>query len=917
MNGGSVDRLASVLLRRTGRVHLPIGNVEPDGFVDHLEIDLAERGWLLDPAARSAFATMDDPRRTAWAGWLLATLDADVGADRPHVPLFRRFPHSTPDNTEALYVDRVLAFLLQEPEQPCVLCGRENTVAPVSPCGHLICRSCFDGSDYSACPVCNERIDTDDPFLTVAEPRWRKPPASPLRMRRVVGRQDRDADAIELRDALARRSTPLTPADRDDLEMLVTATTAPGDLSWLAPEAPTRETHAAVMAIAMRANFEAAMPQVVARWSTATDVARTLWAFSGGDPGLVLPTKIDREQASERRRPVHEPTVVVEPTKVGPLSRPLRRSVLSALNALDLRNAVEDVLRHSTVWKRMGERLHPFEQAGRNPQAAVCFAVLRGSTHAVDSAVGMAILAAAEVGAVDAIMSGPLVRARAKTFAALVEHYLDEGEIERAGELLSTRPGDFLRRLDHLARLTPPDGLTPLAARAGSAAETASAAVALAAYAALTARDQPPPAVAVPVAAAAAIEAKAPVARRLSRFRDRFSQGGPERTAVKGLPREAGRVPGTPRRVFFPRGNVMRAWSEIDRRPLVAPGGPDKIRRAIEDALIGRARKLPRFDIAIIDAALVNYPAPTRARTVAPSSRTLPRGARVPIPTSDVLRLFLHWTDPDASTRVDLDLSVLFLDANWQYVGHCDYTALRFRDGAVHSGDLTSAPPPLGATEFLDLRLPALAASGVAHAVPVVFSYNDVPFDRLTDAFAGFSLPTEGGELFDASRVALRFDLVGDARVLLPMVVHLDERFLRWTDINLTSAGYGHAISGYSKALGHLAEDMELAFGIERRASLLQVAAIHAAGRAGRVWLRYPDGTGRETSGSITATLEGARQTTGDTALPALDGATVLYVAADRLPDQASRAGAGSVLITATSGDPAANAEPIELLNDL
>lgn len=143
LTGGFVDRLASLLLRSTGRVHLPVGGSVPDGFVDHLEIDLAERGWLLDPAARAAFAAMDGPRRTAWADWLLATADADAGADRPHVPLFRRFPDSIPANTEALYVERVLAFLLQEPEQPCVLCGRENTVAPVSPCGHLICRSCW------------------------------------------------------------------------------------------------------------------------------------------------------------------------------------------------------------------------------------------------------------------------------------------------------------------------------------------------------------------------------------------------------------------------------------------------------------------------------------------------------------------------------------------------------------------------------------------------------------------------------------------------------------------------------------------------------------------------------------------------------------------------------------------------------
>ena len=918
MNGGILDRLASVLLRRTGRVHLPVGDAVPDGFVDHLEIDLAERGWLLDPVARSAFSTMSEPRRTAWAGWMLATLDADVGADRPHVPLFRRFPDSTPADTEALYVERVLSFLLQEPDQPCVLCGRDSTVAPVSPCGHLICRNCFDGSDYSACPVCNERIDTDDPFLRVEVPRWRKPPGSPLRMRRIEGRENRDVDATELRDALARRSTPLTPADRDDLEMLVTATTTPGDLSWLPPDAPTRETLATATAIALSADLRTALPQVTARWSTATDIARTLWALSGGDPSLVLPARVERAHTSERRRPVHEPAVVMPPPKVGPLPRPLRRSALMALDALDLRNAVEDVLRHPTVWKRLGERLHPFENASRHPQAAVCFAVLRGSAYPVDSSVGAAIVAAGETGAVDAVVSGHLVRARARTFAALVEQYLSAGDVERSGQLLSTRPGEFLRRLDHLARLTPSGGLPPLAAQARSAAENASAAVALAAYAALTARDQPPPAVAVPVAAAAVSEAKTPAAGRLARFRDRFSQGQSKQPTTAGrLPREAGRIPGTPRRVFFPRGNLMRAWSAIDRRPMLAPGGPQQIRRAIEDALITRARTLPRFDIAVIDAALADYPMPTRARTVAPASRTLPRGARIPIPTNEVLRLFLHWTDPDAATRVDLDLSVLFLDSRWQYVGHCDYTALRFRRGAVHSGDLTSAPPPLGATEFLDLRLPELALAGVAHAVPVVFSYNDVPFDRLTDAFAGFSLPTSGGELFDASRVVLRFDLVGDARVLVPMVVHLGEHFLRWTDVNLSSAGYGHAIQRYSKALGHLAEDMELAFGTERRPSLLQLAAVHAVGRAEQVWLRYPDGTARRASTTASSILNGARQSSGDTEVPELRAASVLFVAADRLPQQVTTTAGGSVLISATGGDPAANGEAIDLLTDL
>src|SRR5687767_4951389 len=144
-----MDTLAAVLLRRTGQIHLPPGTAPIDGpgggFADHLEIDLAERGWVLDPAARAAFDRLPRTTRTAWADWLLATVDAEAGVAVPHVPLFRRFPDTTPADSVGLLATRVVSFLIQEPEQPCVLCGAEGAVAPVSPCGHLVCRSCFDG----------------------------------------------------------------------------------------------------------------------------------------------------------------------------------------------------------------------------------------------------------------------------------------------------------------------------------------------------------------------------------------------------------------------------------------------------------------------------------------------------------------------------------------------------------------------------------------------------------------------------------------------------------------------------------------------------------------------------------------------------------------------------------------------------
>ncbi|MFM9447455.1 hypothetical protein [Streptomyces acidiscabies] len=105
----------------------------------------------------------------------------------------------------------------------------------------------------------------------------------------------------------------------------------------------------------------------------------------------------------------------------------------------------------------------------------------------------------------------------------------------------------------------------------------------------------------------------------------------------------------------------------------------------------------------------------------------------------------------------------------------------------MHSGDLASAPAPDGATEYVDLDLNALRAHGVRYALPVVFSFNNIPFEKLLDAFAGFmTLPTADeearGAAYDPRTVRQRYDLAGDSRIHVPMLVDLKERTFLWVD---------------------------------------------------------------------------------------------------------------------------------------
>jgi hypothetical protein len=363
-----------------------------------------------------------------------------------------------------------------------------------------------------------------------------------------------------------------------------------------------------------------------------------------------------------------------------------------------------------------------------------------------------------------------------------------------------------------------------------------------------------------------------------------------------------------PRRVFFPRGSTVTTWTEPERRGPLPAAAIAGLRAVVDTELTARAARLERFDLAVIDAALADVPAPMRERAASAQFAGWPRGSVRRLPDEAVLRLFLHWQDT-GTARVDLDLSCAFFDADWRRLGHCDYTQLRFGgNAAIHSGDLTSAPAPLGATEFLDLSMPKLAALGVRYAVPVVLSYNAVPFELLEEAFAGLMLPLSNGEQFDAARVEQRFDLRGNARMLLPMVVDLTTGGLLWVDLTLPGRGYGHSVGRHGDQLARAAADQWEYFAGGHRTTLLDLVAWHAAGRADRVAVAHPDGTRTEVPASVTAIREAAAAGTGPLPAPdAADGLRVLAAttdaaALDRLVP--GRVAPDSVALTVTGEPP-------------
>ena len=358
-------------------------------------------------------------------------------------------------------------------------------------------------------------------------------------------------------------------------------------------------------------------------------------------------------------------------------------------------------------------------------------------------------------------------------FTSRLEEALAHRDVESALRLLSARPGVFARRLNHLLRLCVDE-----AARERVVAEFARVA----------------PEVALPV---------------LVRLWEYFSSPGPD---------------ALPWRVVAIKAAIGTKTTLIasTRRPGPADAA---VVRAVEEALRQRKR-LGR--IAVDQGMYEGYTTPVGLRSASPGLRTAGRGTRLPLPEGETIRFFLHWRDlpeappkapgpagPDAAedrdTRVDLDLSAFFVSEDFTRTEQIAYYNLR-STAAVHSGDLTSAPD--GAAEFIDVTLAEALRQGWRYVVMTVHSFSHHRLSEVPECWAGAmarGTDPQSGEVFEASTVMQRLDLVSPTFNATPFVIDLTERRLIWWDLPV---GVGeHQVANLDRSsnrvLAHLLDLLE------------------------------------------------------------------------------------------------------------
>ena len=358
-------------------------------------------------------------------------------------------------------------------------------------------------------------------------------------------------------------------------------------------------------------------------------------------------------------------------------------------------------------------------------------------------------------------------------FTSRLEEALARHDVEGALRLLSARPGVFARRLNHLLRLCADE-----AARERVVAEFARVA----------------PEVSLPV---------------LVRLWEYFSSPGPD---------------ALPWRVVAIKAATGAKTTLIPstRRPGPADAA---VVHAVEEALRQRKR-LGR--IAVDQGLYEGYTAPVGLRSASPGMRTAGRGTRLPLPEGETIRFFLHWRDlpenpaeasgpagpaaaEDRRTRVDLDLSAFFVSEDFTRTEQIAYYNLR-STAAVHSGDLTSAPD--GAAEFIDVTLAEALRQGWRYVVMTVHSFSHHRLSEVPECWAGAmarGADPQSGEVFEASTVMQRLDLVSPTFNATPFVIDLAERRLIWWDLPV---GVGeHQVANLDRSsnrvLAHLLDLLE------------------------------------------------------------------------------------------------------------
>lgn len=422
-------------------------------------------------------------------------------------------------------------------------------------------------------------------------------------------------------------------------------------------------------------------------------------------------------------------------TKFASFPRETRRILVRALEKVA---RAEDINRHRGKWVRLFHGLHVGELGSKRLYSMA--KTIRDNKHI-------------------------------ETFNSKVEKAIATHDLGSAAELLTSRPGEFARRLDHLLRL-PSKKKTVLIENFLSIADKVPTRVLL---------------------------------QLLGHFKTR------------AMPLDE--------RIVMPKGGTQRAFIVRGEVPPLSLNVITKLNKGITAQLRERFSQMEPLGNVWIDPELKSCPIPTQQRSASESLVTVARGTRLPIGDKGTLRFFIYWVGRD------IDLSASFHNEQFEMIRHISYTNLR--NGSLqtyHSGDITHAPK--GAAEFIDVTIDPTVKAGIRYVVMNVFVYSGPTFKEHASCYAGWMTreKPKSNEIFDPKTVEQKLDLTSEAKNAIPVVFDLVERKAIWTDLT-TATQYHNWGNNIESNHPTVEQNLQAIVNLNSKVTLYELFKLHADAR--------------------------------------------------------------------------------------
>jgi hypothetical protein len=641
-----------------------------------IQEEVAQMGYTLSGELLSVVKTLSEDDFLSLKNNLHAALKELKGGHKSYPILYKEYPFHS---TIKESNPNFYARLLEFAQ----IAGKnDNMDLKVMDCGHVIDITNSSEKDALSCPVCQSGLlDSSSEMQKTNLPQLDQ--ITPLKIINLA--QDEEIFTV-VKNLLGGKSS-LSDSDRDFI-IEFTKKELNGEYVKILPENfSMKEQMAFITVLMIEQNHD--IDTIKTHYKTATDVLRLATGLAGGDVSLT----------GERVR-----------FKLKNAQRVLLVSLIDAIES-----PLEDMKRRRQSFLHLGKILHVGKYAKRFPAAVQAFDVLRNNEKSIVS-----FNTTTEVLA-SAIISG-------------------EEKINQLADHLSSRPGEYIRKLDFLLRNS--SDTEYVISKLESAVKVAATPLLLNEQAYIKSRTEK------------------------STFR-----------------------------CFIPKGNESDIYFiDGDDRDVISQEDVDAVFAVISRELATRFTSGDSLGKVFIDPSLKSVLVPLSQRNASDASEQLVRGSRIKIQTdAGMLRFFQYW-----KADVDLDLTVFAFSDDWSSKGHVSYSKTK-TSWAVHSGDILRAPN--GAAECVDVNVEKCRAQGIRYLSMFVNVFSGESFSEMS-AFAGVMERKDDktGEMFEASSVLQKFNLTGSKNAITPIIFDIQTMEMIWVDMSHGSFGRGynadHALPG-------------------------------------------------------------------------------------------------------------------------